>query len=94
MKNLIDYLCKCNVGTKDSNLITKQEKEGSNMGYTKKDKQITPETEVQEVYMALGEYKGRFDALAAYVVAETYIHRETVAAILGVELPKEVNTNN
>lgn len=94
MKNWIDYLRKYNVGTRDSNLTTKQERDGSDMSYIEKDKQITPETEVQEVYMALGEYKGRFDALAAYVTSSEYIYREVVAAILGVELPKKKKTDN
>lgn len=55
--------------------------------YTKKDERITPETEIQEVYMALGEYQGKFDALSSYIVSEKFIQRYTMAAILGIELP-------
>lgn len=57
--------------------------------YTKKENRITPETEIQDIYMALGEYQGKFDALSSYIITEEYIKRQTIAAILGIELPSD-----
>lgn len=93
IRSIFQKFRKDNAGTEDSDL-TKQGRENMDMGYIEKENQITPETETQDLYMAIGEYKGRFDALAAYLMMEEFIHRSTIAAILGVELPEKVNTNN
>lgn len=57
--------------------------------YTEKEKRITPETEMQEVYMALGEFQGRFDAVSAYLKEETYPKCNVIAAILGVGVSED-----